>query len=100
MKRKLLMTFIAAFIFVGVNAQSLGKAPIKNSDPNIESEMRSGKIDLNTKFISSDLKTGLNKGKLTYISETFDSEIPGTWTVNNTGTGSLPGWFLGRYIYG
>ncbi|MDD2278083.1 MAG: T9SS type A sorting domain-containing protein [Bacteroidales bacterium] len=53
---------------------------------------KSSKVDLNTKFVKSDLKTGPRSGKVVYVNETFDTEIPATWTVTNTGTGDLPGW--------
>ena len=28
-----------------------------------------------------------------FVVETFDTGIPATWTVNNTGSGTLPGWY-------
>lgn len=51
---------------------------------------KSDKDDLNTTRISTSMKTGLRTGKVNYISETFDSEIPATWTIVNNGAGS--GW--------
>ncbi len=81
MKRKLLTFILTFFVAFGVNAQKT------------ELSEKTGKVDLNTKTVTSTLKTGLKTGKLVFLSETFDTEIPGTWTVNNTGTGTLPGWF-------
>ncbi len=48
------------------------------------------KVDLNTTSISTGLATGPRSGKLDYLNETFDTEIPATWTIVNNGTGN--GW--------
>ncbi len=55
--------------------------------------LKTKKVDLNTGFVKSNFRTGLYNAKSSYVSESFDTEIPATWTVNNTGTGTLPGWF-------
>ncbi|MDD2278530.1 MAG: choice-of-anchor J domain-containing protein [Bacteroidales bacterium] len=31
--------------------------------------------------------------KAVFLEETFETEIPTTWTVENTGTGAFPGWY-------
>ncbi len=68
---------------------------IVGSSGNIASNkvLNKEKIDSDIEFVKLGLHTGVRNVKLSYIDETFDADIPATWTVNNTGTGSLPGWF-------
>ena len=68
------------FFALGVNAQKTDVG-------------KSVKIDMNTKKVSSFLPIGLKSGKTVFLSETFDTEIPSTWSVTTTGTGDMPGWF-------
>ncbi len=88
--RFLLVIFLLASA-LSINAQNLGSA-VNPASPETELS-KSGKVDLNTEFADVNTIPGLKLGKETYIMETFDSEIPSTWTVNNTGTGDMPGWF-------
>ncbi len=79
MRHKFFTLMITALFFAfSANAQ-VDMAPSK-----------SGKVDLNTERITNTMPTGLKSGKLDYISESFDTEIPATWTIVNNGAGS--GW--------
>ncbi|MCB5288430.1 MAG: hypothetical protein LHW64_11620, partial [Candidatus Cloacimonetes bacterium] len=78
--KKITPFLFALFICVGANAQ-------------VDRQNNSGKIDLNTKFVKSDLKTGPRSSRVEYVYETFDTEIPATWTIQNLGEGTMPGWF-------
>jgi len=78
--KKLFTFLIAIVICVAANSQ-------------VDAVSKSGKIDLNTKFVKSELKSGPRSSRANYVNETFDTAIPATWTINNTGTGSLPGWY-------
>ncbi|MDY0216718.1 MAG: T9SS type A sorting domain-containing protein [Bacteroidales bacterium] len=81
MKRNFLSFFLVFLFFAfGANAQ-------------VDSQSNFEKTDLNTKFVKSMLKSGPRSSKAVYVNETFDTEIPATWTIVNTGTGTLPGWY-------
>jgi hypothetical protein len=91
--RNKLLSFLVLFcaFTISLNAQNLTKA-IKITDELESVENKSEKVDLNTKFVKSDLPLRASASKATFVSESFDTEIPATWTVNNTGTGTYPGW--------
>ncbi len=88
--RFLLLIFLLASA-LSINAQNFGSA-VKPASPETELS-KSGKVDLNKEFADVATIPGVKTGKVTYVMETFDTEIPSDWTVNNTGTGDLPGWF-------
>ncbi len=82
MKRKFLsFIFIVLFAF-SANAQidALSKSDYQT------------KGDLNATRITTGLKTGLRSGKVNYLNETFDTEIPSDWTITNNGDGNAWEW--------
>ncbi|ALO17009.1 hypothetical protein L21SP5_03396 [Salinivirga cyanobacteriivorans] len=84
----LLMVF-CVFSFT-VDAQQYGKI-VNHFDK--KEVVQGEKQDLNKNFFVP-FKSNVNiPSKVDYLTETFDTEIPATWTINNTGSGSFPGWF-------
>jgi len=77
MKKFITITVLMFFVF-SMNAQNFGAAN------------KSAKVNLNTTHFNTDLKPQLKTAKGIYINETFDTEIPATWTIVNNGTGQ--GW--------
>jgi hypothetical protein len=90
--RNRILSFLVLFcaLAITVNAQNLTKATQTGQQESVE--LKSGKVDLNTNAVKSLLPLRSSASKVTFVSESFDTEIPATWTVNNTGTGDYPGW--------
>jgi len=66
---------------------------VKNSNMH-SSTYNTGKQELNRKFAKPNFNTRLKNERSTiYIDETFDTGIPSSWTIINTGIGNYPGWY-------
>ncbi len=81
MNKNLLTILIVTFVVFGLNAQSLSLKQTK-----------SGKSFFNSNIKELTIENGLKSGKVNYISESFDTEIPATWTVINNSGGDNDAW--------
>ncbi|PLX23661.1 MAG: hypothetical protein C0599_04045 [Salinivirgaceae bacterium] len=89
--RNRILSFLLVFcaFTISVNAQQYGKI-VDYFDSKVV--MNQEKQDLNMKAFIPFKSNEAKASKVTFISESFDTEIPDTWTVINTGAGTYPGW--------
>ena len=89
--RNRILCFLLLFcaFTITLNAQQYGKI-VDYTDAKVVMNQEKQDLNMNTfvPFISNEAMSA----KVSFISESFDTEIPATWTINNTGAGTYPGW--------
>jgi hypothetical protein len=81
--RKFLTLTLAMLISVGwLGAQEFQMK--KNTETKSKAKMEITKQDASEKIVKAE-PVGIKAGKATFLAETFDTEIPATWTVENLG---------------
>jgi hypothetical protein len=89
--RNRILSFLLVFcaFTITVNAQKYGKI-VDYFDAKVAQSHE--KEDMNMKMFVPFKSNEPMSAKVSFISESFDTEIPATWTVNNSGAGTYPGW--------
>ncbi len=114
MKKNIFALIMLATLLISATAQSQVKSGVPlspthgeyNSSPNnmfqnsnnFEYGVQSDFLQKTSTVKPSKAHKPSSKGTV-FLSETFDTEIPATWTINNTGAGNFPGWFWSEFDY-
>ncbi len=114
MKKNIFAFIMVAALLISATAQGQVKSGVPlspmngeyNSSPNnmfqnsnnLEYGVQSDFSQKTITIKSSKAHKPSSKGTV-FLSETFDTEIPATWTINNRGEGSFPGWFWSEFDY-
>ena len=110
MKKNVFTFIMVAALFISATAQSQTRKSDYSMLPPMSEKNKQftdmlfpsvSKTDFNTqkKIVKSNKMYKPSSKGTVFISETFETEIPDTWTINNTGYGNFPCWFWTEFAY-